>query len=313
MLRTETFATALRAAIDASGLGLARVSAHLASRGAPVSISTLSNWQRGIGGPRADLAQGAVPVLEEVLGLEPGRLSALLPQRSVRGSRHGGRQSDAAQRLTARLLSVHDELSVRADPPHWTLHSRRVLRAVRADSPEGAEQLAVRPGLLPATGVPEGLQEGGTWTVETRTEDNARLTEHGRRFHHVGVRYELALRLDAALALPAAPPDEPSDTPATALADTAPAPLGTVEQIVRHGLADPTSPVRRLPLLPAAGPGDGPTATDRAATDPAPGEPPATEPAAAEPAPAEPAAAAHLLLESAPPGFHGLRWRADAP
>lgn len=74
-LRTGPFEHALRLAILASGLTLARIRARMAERGLPVGLATLSYWQRGRSRPRSpELVRG----LEEVVGVPAGALQALL-------------------------------------------------------------------------------------------------------------------------------------------------------------------------------------------------------------------------------------------
>jgi hypothetical protein len=84
----ESFATVLHAAIDASGLGLARIHDHLKRRGVSVSIATLSYWQNGhsVPGRRSTLA--ALAHLEDVLHVAPGSLTTWVP-RAAKFGRNG--------------------------------------------------------------------------------------------------------------------------------------------------------------------------------------------------------------------------------
>ena len=79
------FADALTRAVEASGLSLERIQHHLESRGVQVSLSTLSYWRRGRSRPERPESLHAVAVLEEVLRLEPGALTAQLGDRRPRG------------------------------------------------------------------------------------------------------------------------------------------------------------------------------------------------------------------------------------
>lgn len=81
----DSFDGALRAAIQARGLGLERLHARLAERGIHVSVASLSNWQRGRCRPERSRSLSAVRALEEILEVEPESLSALLGPRRPRG------------------------------------------------------------------------------------------------------------------------------------------------------------------------------------------------------------------------------------
>ncbi|MEU5878283.1 hypothetical protein [Spirillospora sp. NPDC047279] len=69
------FAGALRQAVQASGLTLERIRHRLGQRGLPVSVATLSYWQRGRSRPRS---RAVVAALEEILGVPAGALTGLL-------------------------------------------------------------------------------------------------------------------------------------------------------------------------------------------------------------------------------------------
>ncbi|MEU6645210.1 transcriptional regulator [Saccharomonospora sp. NPDC046836] len=78
LLATGPFAAALRAAIRARGLGLERIQYRLRSRGAPVSLATLSHWQSGRCRPERAGSLAALRCLEEVLEVPQGALMRLL-------------------------------------------------------------------------------------------------------------------------------------------------------------------------------------------------------------------------------------------
>src|SRR2546423_11318741 len=78
VLHTGPFHDALRAAVGSRGLTLDRLRAHLARRGIPIALSTLSDWQHGKRRPAAEDSLRAVRALEEVLGLHPATLVRLL-------------------------------------------------------------------------------------------------------------------------------------------------------------------------------------------------------------------------------------------
>ncbi|REF00187.1 hypothetical protein [Thermomonospora umbrina] len=85
VLRTGPFDRALHMAIRARGLSLERIHARLRHRGVNVSVASLSHWQRGRCRPERTQSLRAVEVMEEILGLEPNALIALLGPRRPRG------------------------------------------------------------------------------------------------------------------------------------------------------------------------------------------------------------------------------------
>jgi transcriptional regulator with XRE-family HTH domain len=72
------FNIALRKAIDARGLSLARLADRLAVADAPLSPATLSNWQRGNAIPRSTTSLRAIAQLETILELPAGALTSTL-------------------------------------------------------------------------------------------------------------------------------------------------------------------------------------------------------------------------------------------
>lgn len=78
VLRSGPFHVALRLAIEVRGLGLERLRDRLARRGLRVSVSTLSNWQRGLSRPDRPRSRQALAALEELLEVPGGALSRLL-------------------------------------------------------------------------------------------------------------------------------------------------------------------------------------------------------------------------------------------
>jgi hypothetical protein len=78
VLVLQTFPAVLAHAIARREVRLDHLCDRLAERGARVSLTTLNHWRRGE--IRPDLAVSApdIAVLEDVLGLERGRLSGLL-------------------------------------------------------------------------------------------------------------------------------------------------------------------------------------------------------------------------------------------
>src|SRR5690348_12171833 len=109
----KPFHVALRSAIHHRGLTLERLHQRLIEVGSPVSIATLSNWQRGLTRPDNARSAQAVTALEKVLELEAGSLTALLGGRRARGPR---RPSEHDTSLWA-IEQIRGELDAPADNP----------------------------------------------------------------------------------------------------------------------------------------------------------------------------------------------------
>lgn len=152
----EPFATALRAAIQARGLGLERIRERLRGQGVSISLATLSYWQSGRSRPERRDSMVALGHLENLLDLAPGALVSLLGPPRPRGrwlrkttERPGiaefwsaTEQVDEAirevdtrwdDRLTR--ISQHDIVTVGPDRDERSIVSRQVLRA-EADGPD---------------------------------------------------------------------------------------------------------------------------------------------------------------------------------
>lgn len=86
-LRAGPFHTALRVAIQTSGLGLDRIRHRLAMRGITVSTTSLSYWQSGRSRPERAESLAAVTALEDLLELPAGSLRVLLGPKRARGPR----------------------------------------------------------------------------------------------------------------------------------------------------------------------------------------------------------------------------------
>jgi hypothetical protein len=136
---TDGFAEALRSAIEESDLGLARIRHHLAVRGVSLSTATLSHWQTGRSAPERSSSLTAVAELEDLLGLEPGRLRSLVPQPRPRG--RGARTTPVAEPLGAgfplwdRITDLIRELSLPVDDTVSLVTSRQVLELDAARCP----------------------------------------------------------------------------------------------------------------------------------------------------------------------------------
>jgi transcriptional regulator with XRE-family HTH domain len=170
------FPATLRSAIADSGLTLDRILERLRARGVSLSVSTLSLWQTGRCRPERIDSLRALAVLEEVLNVSAGGLSALLGAPRPRG-RHLPDRAKAAPGLaetwrstpeaspwddvdtrwdaTLTRLSSHSRLTVDAERCERSLWSRRLLRA----EVEGADRWIVVGRTDPA-GPPPDLQAG---------------------------------------------------------------------------------------------------------------------------------------------------------
>ncbi|GAB3833422.1 XRE family transcriptional regulator [Kribbella italica] len=152
---SDEFATVLRAAIRARGLGLERIRDRLRAQGVTVSLATLSYWQSGRSRPERRDSLVAVALLESVLEVPAGTLSSSLgpPRRRGRWLSTVPSSEVAAywaepdpvedavsevdirwdERLTR--ISQHDRVYVGAEGGELAYHSRQVLRA-EADGPD---------------------------------------------------------------------------------------------------------------------------------------------------------------------------------
>ncbi|HEV2779660.1 MAG TPA: hypothetical protein VGX25_09695 [Actinophytocola sp.] len=166
-LGADAFPTALRAAIQASGLSLDRIQYRLRSRGVSVSVTALSYWQSGRRRPERAESLAALGHLESVLGVAPGSLMALLgpPRPRGRANRESNRlpieslwtKSEQVSNLLKRIdftteaaltrISQQDVMELAVDQGEKKISVRQVLRAER----DGAERTLVvydleRPG-----------------------------------------------------------------------------------------------------------------------------------------------------------------------
>jgi hypothetical protein len=150
-LAADAFPTALRTAIQASGLSLDRIQYRLRARGVSVSVTALSYWQSGRRRPERAESLAALGHLESVLGVAPGSLIALLgpPRPRGRVQRESSRlpipslfpSSGPVSRLLKQIdfttepaltkLSQHDRMEIAADRGEKRIAVRQVLRAER--------------------------------------------------------------------------------------------------------------------------------------------------------------------------------------
>lgn len=148
--RSNLFAQALRAAIEARGLSLERVRYHLRHRGHELSVATLSYWQSGRSTPDRASSLAALGSLEEILELPPGALASLLPARARRSGAtartipavgappHSGAMiAEAMQAFGLNWhdlehVAIHDLLTLATDRTVGSHQIREILRAERA-------------------------------------------------------------------------------------------------------------------------------------------------------------------------------------
>ena len=156
LLRTGPFDEALRAAMAASGLSLDRIQDRLKRRGSRISVATLSSWQSGRYRPERPASLLVLSELEEVLGVPPEALSALIGPPRPRGRRLAtttddrglaafGGDADDMQSALAQLdtrwdemltrLSTHCRFELDARGRERLMRSRLLLRA-EVDGPD---------------------------------------------------------------------------------------------------------------------------------------------------------------------------------
>jgi hypothetical protein len=152
-LSTGPFDVAFRAAVRLRGLTLQRLRWHLAGRGIPIGVSSLSDWQHGRSRP-GPASRPAVRALEQVLRLPTGSLVRLLVTADGGGAPRPRRGLDERDHVVAELLAGlpggdrrnldvlvrHDKVYVDAFGHASTVWSRVVVRAQRP----GVDRFVVR-------------------------------------------------------------------------------------------------------------------------------------------------------------------------
>ena len=155
-LRNGPFETALQLAIAESGLSLDSLRRRLATDGVAVGLSTLSYWQRGLRRPERAESLRAVRAIEELCGLPPSALVALLGPRRPRGRFARGRRCPELGfeevlpvELLAALTECAMDVSVNSSYEHVSVHGDRWMRVDRSWSVERIRRIVIpqEPGL----------------------------------------------------------------------------------------------------------------------------------------------------------------------
>jgi hypothetical protein len=229
MWHTGAFHTRLRSAVQARGLSLERIRDRLAEQGVAVSVSTLSNWQRGASRPGGDVRR-VLRALESVLHVDDGALAALIDDGPPAGRwRELGPGSSPARvkRLRARLgapqacdltvVSALDEVMVAHRQWVRIMHSRLVLRADRDGADRHLVFFHTNGQTLPTFGTTVGcaigrtavdadaglvgaelrfapLARGETIPVEYRLDWSEDDAHYGRWIRTAGMHFELTVR-----------------------------------------------------------------------------------------------------------------------
>jgi hypothetical protein len=234
LLDTGPFEAAFRVAIRRRGLTLDRLRAHLAQRGIPVALSSLSNWQHGRRRPGSAQSLRTVCALEEILGLPTSSLIRLLadPEPGPPASdalRHPGpglaAEPPRSPEQPLEVISTHEKVTIDAERRCASIWSRTVVRAqldgvdrhriqyfgdagcvidrVELDALENCQLGQVRrypSGVIYAELLFDHTPRAGeTWVFENRWSDatGAASTEHAHAITHRGQQYLIEIRFDA--------------------------------------------------------------------------------------------------------------------
>lgn len=165
--RSNLFAQALRAAIEARGLSLERVRYHLRHRGHELSVATLSYWQSGRSTPDRASSLAALDSLEEILELPPGALASLLaprarrPGAAARAMPAVGPPPDSGTMIGDAMaafglnwddiehVAIHDLLTLLADRTVGSHQIREIIRAERVPVTRFVAAYWEEPGTAP--------------------------------------------------------------------------------------------------------------------------------------------------------------------
>lgn len=186
-VRDHEFGDAFREAIDARGLSLERVRAHLLSYGHDVSVATLSYWQTGRSIPVRRSSLQALGALEVILQVPRGTLASKLPSQQGRRAAPQFRHPIGVQpviggvsRITAELgLGFAEGYDVIAQDETVCVGSDRYCTDIAIDSlivatRDGLTRLLVGyrseiPGVLMDVTAEAGCRIGRTATVLSET------------------------------------------------------------------------------------------------------------------------------------------------
>ena len=193
LLASGPFPAALRAAIAGSGLSLDRIQYRLRRHGTPISLATLSSWQSGRRQPERPASMAALHRLEEIVGVPPGALAALVGPRRARGRRVYAEAPNLAELYRdwdpiAGLLtefdtgsddglvrlSQYERLTVGPDGTLRELYSRALVRAATNDVASSIVIDQATEGNAPLIRPLRGCTLG---TVRTRPEAGLTIAE----------------------------------------------------------------------------------------------------------------------------------------
>lgn len=196
---SNAFASALRRAVEDSGLGLENIQRRLAQRDVRVSVATLSYWQNGNRVPGRKHSEMVVAHLESVLDLEPHSLRRLVPPPRPRGRVvtppvDGMSPSMAAHEAVRRIAELvqkrnHGHLLTRISQQDWiTVGADRRIESLRTRTIARADADDVRGlGLThyfedPTAGTPQVTIHSGAITVDQHVSERHRVLGTELRF-----------------------------------------------------------------------------------------------------------------------------------
>lgn len=142
----SNFATSLRSAITDRGLSLNRISRHLAARGTPVTVATLSYWQSGQRRPERGSSLRALEQLEGILQVPQGHLTERLgPPRERPRLPAEEEQRQAFVKLTDNVARALDALALPMNDgmSRTSVHSQMTVGANRYKVHERVRQVMV--------------------------------------------------------------------------------------------------------------------------------------------------------------------------
>lgn len=193
LLASGPFPDALRAAIAGSGLSLGRIQYRLRRHGTPISLATLSSWQSGRRRPERAASMAALDRLEQIVGVPPGALAALVGPHRARGRKayteapdlvEVYRDWDPIARLLSEFdtgsddllvrLSQYERLKVGPDGALRELYSRALVRATTNDVRSSIVIDHAEDGSAPVIRPLRGCTLG---TVRSRPEDGLVIAE----------------------------------------------------------------------------------------------------------------------------------------